>query len=138
MIYATEGLVDSLLRMAEDEAPDPLTVPLATTAAGELPDCDLPADTPVFTHFYMPSAGRSVSFVFGYDLGTPVGQTAGQFVSHPAGHLEVTQEDDLHQIVFVAVPPWDGESIATFDRRGEEHQLTVLEVEPPEEAFEGD
>jgi len=136
VIYATQGLVETLLGMASDADPDSVTVPISVTAADELPDVDLDPETPVFTHFYMPSAGKSVSAVFGFDLGTPVAQSDGRFVSHPTGNLGVTKEDDLHEVVFVAVPPWDEDSLAAFDRRGTEQPLTILDVEPPEELLE--
>lgn len=135
MIYATQGLVETLLRMAGDADPESVTIAVAVTPAEELSGADLEPGTPVFTHFYMPSAGNSVSEVFGFDLGTPVAQSNGLFVSHPAGRLDVTKEDDLHEVVFVAVPPWDEHSIAAFDRRGVEQSLTVLDVEPPEEVL---
>ena len=136
MVYATRGLVDTLLRLAAEADPDRTTVSVAVTPAGDIPDADLPEEAPVFTHFYMPNAGGSVNFVFGVDLGTPVGQTNGRFVSHPKGNLGVTQEDDLHEVVFVAVPPWNDESIAAFNRRGVEQTLEILDVEPPEEVLE--
>ncbi|WP_018258332.1 hypothetical protein [Halomicrobium katesii] len=136
MIYATRGLVESLLGMGRDADPDSVTVAVSVTPAGDLPEADLDPTTDVFTHFYMPSAGNSVSAVFGFDLGTPVAQSNGRFVSHPEGRLGVTKTDDLHEVIFVAVPPWDEESIAAFDRRGEELPLTVLDVAPPEEALE--
>jgi hypothetical protein len=87
----------------------------------------------VFTHFYLPSAGSSVNAVFGVDLGTPVAQTAGRFVSHPQGRLDVSKRDDLHAVVFVAVPPWDDDSVAAFDRHGARQDLSILDVEPPAE-----
>lgn len=147
MIYATRGLVDSLLRQAADREPDSVTIPLAATPAGELYDESLPApadtqvdpateltaSTPVFTHFYMPNSGGSVSAVFGVDLGTPAGQTQGRFVSHPQGRLRLEQTDDFHALVFVAVPPWETDSLAVFDRSGSRQDLTILDVEPPEE-----
>ncbi len=141
MIYATSGLVDSLLRQAEDRDPDGVTIALAATAAGDLydgpipaaVDDDLEATTPVFTHFYMPNAAASVSAVFGVDLGTPAGQTEARFVSHPRGRLRLEQTDDFHALVFVAVPPWDRDTIAVFDRQGSRQPLTLLDVEPPEE-----
>ena len=136
MVYATRGLVETLLRLAEEADPDQKTISVAVTRARELPGASLPDETPVFTHFYLPEAGGSVNFVFGVDLGTPVGQTNGRFVSHPNGHLEVTREDDLHEVVFVAVPPWDESSIAAFDRRGTEQPLEILDVDPPEEVLE--
>jgi len=45
----------------------------------------------------------------------------------------VSKRDDLHEVIFVAVPPWDEESLAAFDRSGREKELTILDVEPPEE-----
>ncbi|WP_089818146.1 hypothetical protein [Halomicrobium zhouii] len=136
MIYATRGLIDTLLRMAEEAGPDSVTISVAVTQASELPETDLPPETPVFTHFYMPSAGGSVNAVFGVDLGTPVGQTQGRFVSHPDGNLSLTKEDDLHEVVFVAVPPWEEASLAAFDRRGDQQELELLDAEPPEEVLE--
>jgi len=133
VVYATQGLVDSLLRQAREREPDTVTIPLAVTPAGELPTADLPGETPVFTHFYLPAAGGSVNAVFGVDLGTPAGQTQGRFVSHPNGELRVRKTDDLHAVIFVAVPPWDEDSLAVFDRHSRTQPLTVLDVEPPEE-----
>lgn len=133
MVYATRGLVESLLRTASDAAPEEVSVPIAVTPAEELPGASLPAGTPVFTHFYMPEAGRSVNFVFGVDLGTPAGQTQGRFVSHPNGELRVRQTDDFKERIFVAVPPWETDSLAVFDRRGREQPLELLDVQPPEE-----
>jgi len=122
--------------MAEEADPDSVTISVAVTQASELLETDLPPETPVFTHFYMPSAGGAVNAVFGVDLGTPVGQTQGRFVSHPDGNLSLTKEDDLHEVVFVAVPPWDEPSVAAFDRRGDQQEVELLDVEPPEEMLE--
>lgn len=133
MVYATRGLVETLLRLAGESEPDETTIPLAVTAASDLPDADLDPETPVFTHFYMPEAAGSVEAVFGVDLGMPVGQTQGRFVSHPQGRLELSKRDDLHEVVFVAVPPWDDDSLAVFDRHGREQSLTIVDAEPPEE-----
>lgn len=133
MLYATQGLVETLLRLASERDPDEATISLAVTAAGEIPETDLDPETPVFTHFYLPSAGSSVNAVFGVDLGTPPGQTQGRFVSHPQGDLRLSQRDDFHEIVFIAVPPWNQDSLAAFDRTGSEQELTILDVEPPEE-----
>jgi hypothetical protein len=139
VVYATRGLVDSLLRQAADREPDSVTISLAATAAGDLPtaetreNADLQPTTPVFTHFYMPNAAGSVNAVFGVDLGTPAGQTHARFVSHPRGHLGLEQGDDFHALIFVAVPPWDDDSIAVFDRQGVRQDLTIIDVEPPEE-----
>jgi len=134
--YLTRGLKETLLRLARGAEPDSRTVPLSVSPAGDLVgdvDADIDPETPVFTHFYMPEAGGSVSAVFGVDLGTPVGQTEGRFVSHPTGRLGVSKTDDLHEVVFVAVPPWDGDSFAAFDRRGDRQPVTVVDAAPPEE-----
>jgi hypothetical protein len=131
VLYVTRGLHDTLLRQAADREPDSLTIPLAVTPAGELPDAGLDPETPVFTHFYLPRDRDSVSAVFGVDLGTPVGQTQGRFVSHPQGDRGISKRDDLHEVVFVAVPPWD--ELEAFDRRGRRQEFEVLEVEPPAE-----
>jgi hypothetical protein len=128
------GLEETLLRQAADREPERLSVPLAVTKAGELPDAGLDPETPVFTHFYLPRDRDSVSAVFGVDLGTPVGQTQGRFVSHPRGDLGVSETDDLHEVVFVAVPPWEDDSVAAFDRRGRRREFSVLDVEPPAES----
>ncbi len=133
MLYATRGLVETLLRLASERDPDSTTISLAVTDAADIPDADLEPDTPVFTHFYMPSAGGSVNAVFGVDLGTPVGQTHGRFVSHPRGDLRLSKRDDFHEVIFIAVPPWEDDDVAVFDRTGEEQELTILDVEPPEE-----
>ncbi|NIS36997.1 MAG: hypothetical protein GWN07_39190, partial [Actinobacteria bacterium] len=66
----------------------------------------LPTDGPVFTHLYLPEAGRSVRAVFGVDLGTPSGASPGVFLSHPTGPPELTRRDELREVALVAVPPW--------------------------------
>lgn len=132
-MYATAGLLDALLAIAADRDPSKVTVSLAVTS-GEALDVDLPPDASVFTDFYHPDTGGSVRAVFGMDLGTP--SAAGRFVSHPDGTARVTREDDLHEVVFVAVPPYDRGSVAVFDRSGRALPLEVLDVEPPEPAFD--
>jgi hypothetical protein len=134
VLYLTRGLLTSLLRQAADREPDSVTIPIAVTKAGTLPETGLDPETPVFTHFYLSRDEDSVSAVFGVDLGTPVGQTQGRFVSHPRGDMGVSETDDLHEVVFVAVPPWDDDSVAAFDRRGQRRQFSVLDVEPPVES----
>lgn len=134
MLYVTRGLVETLLRFAEEKDPESVTIPLAVTPADDLPDLDLSPDTPVFTHFYMPNEGDALNAVFGMDLVIPAGQTPGLFVSHPRGELFLTKRDDLREIVFIAVPPWDGDSLRAFDRNGTRQEYTVLDVEPPEES----
>lgn len=135
MIYATRGLVETLLRFAEEKDPESTTVPLAVTDAGELPDADVPPETPVFTHFYLPSKGDALNAVFGVELGIPAGQTPGVFISHPITELKLTKEDDLREFIFIAVPPWDESSLKLFDRSGDPQEFRILDVEPPEEAI---
>jgi hypothetical protein len=133
VVYATEGLVKTLLRLASESDPESVTISLSVTRADALPETGLPAETPVFTHFYLPEAGGSVNAVFGMNLATPAGQTQGRFVSHPMGDLSVSETDDLHEVVFVAVPPWDTDSIRPFDRSGNRQSLELHDLEPPEE-----
>lgn len=136
MVYATRGLIEALVAFAEDAEPEEFTAALGVTPAGEFEaDLDLPAETPIFTHFYHPDAGRSVSAVFGVDLATPMGRTHGRFVSHPGGELGVSLTDDLHATMLVAVPPWKLESVAVFDRRGRRQPLELLDAEPPVEGL---
>jgi hypothetical protein len=138
VVYITRGLVDVLLDLAADADPQSLTAGLAVSRADELegPDAGtLPPETQVFTDFYLPDAGQSVMAVFGMDLSMPHGQTQGRFVTHPTGELSVSRRDDLHEAVFVAVPPWDRESIGVFDRSGRRMELTVVDAHPPEEPF---
>lgn len=134
MVNATRGLVEALLEFAARAEPEKVTISLAVTPAGELRgDVDLSPETPVFTHFYPPDAGRSVRAVFGVDLSIPAGQTQGRFVSHPLGTLRVSRTDDLHEAMLVAVPPWDEDSIAAFDRSGRRQSLDIFDAEPPQE-----
>jgi hypothetical protein len=133
VVYITRGLAETLLRLGDDRDPESVTIRLSVMPASELDDTDLPPETPVFTHFYMPEAGGSVGAVFGIDLGTPAGQTQGLFVSHPVGELSVSERDDLAEVVFVAVPPWDDGSLAAFDRSGRRKDLEIVDAEPPEE-----
>ena len=135
MVYVTRGLVETLLRLSREAEPDDVTISLAVTRAEELPETDLDPETPVFTDFYLPSAGGSVNAVFGMDLGTPAGQTQGRFVSHPGGYMGVSKVDDLKEVIFVAIPPWDTESFGAFDRSGRRKDVTILDVEPPEESL---
>lgn len=130
-VYATRDLVEVLLSLARDSEPESLSVGLAITPAGQLEAADeVPPELPVFTHVYLPERLNSVSAVFGIDLETPPGRTQGRFVTHRSMDLRLTERDDFHEIVFVAVPPWDIESIAAFDRRGRRHPLHLLDAEP--------
>lgn len=137
VVYVTQGLLEVLRRMAADAEPESVSVGLGITPADELTGVDdLPAETPVFTHFYLPEAGQSIAAVFGMDLATPPGRTQGRFVSHPTGPLGVSRTDDLHGVVVVAVPPWDEGSAAAFDRAGRRLELSVIDVVPPGETLE--
>ncbi|MFB6141979.1 MAG: hypothetical protein ABEJ30_01400 [Halorientalis sp.] len=135
MVHITRGLAETLLRFGEERAPESVTIALSVVEATELDGSTLSDEVPVFSHFYLPNAGDSVTAVFGVDLGTPVGQTAGRFVSHPDGTLGVSLTDDLHEVVFVGVPPWELSDLAAFDRSGTRRDLTIVEAEPPEESL---
>ena len=140
MVYITRGLFDALLEMAAAADPDDISVVLASTPVGEFgggidSDLDLDADTAVLTHFYFPETSGSVNAVFGVDLGTPAGQGRARFVSHPTGRLEATREDTFAAALLIAVPPWNTESIAAFDRNNRKLDLDVVDAEPPEETL---
>lgn len=128
MPYITRGLLTALREIAADRDPSAVTIALAVTPGADL-DADLPSDSSVFTDMYLPNTGNSVTAVFGMDLSTP--GAAGRFVSHPDGTLDLTKADDLHEVVFVAVPPYEEQDVAAFDRSGTEHPVQILDVEPP-------
>lgn len=129
--YITRGLVSVLLNFAREHDPESVSIGLTVMQAKQLTDTDsLAPDTPVFTHFYLPDTGRSVNAVFGVDLSTP--RTQGRFISHPVGKRDLSLTDDLHEIVFVAAPPW--EEIIAFNRSGQRQSMTVLDAKPPTES----
>ncbi|WP_265108280.1 hypothetical protein [Halosolutus halophilus] len=140
MVYVTRALVDVLLDLASGADPDRVTTGVSVTPAGKLEGDDaaaIPAETPVFTDFYLPDPGNAVNAVFGVDLTTPARQTQGQFVSHPLRELEVTKRDDLAEVIFVAVPPWqiDERSFAAFDRSGDRQPLEIIEATAPDRSL---
>ena len=128
MVYITRGLLTALLELAADRDPSEVTVALAVTPAAEF-DAKLPADESVFTDMYLPDTGGSVTAVFGMDLSTP--GAAGRFISHPDGVLTLTKADDLHEVVFISVPPYDEDCVAAFDRSGNEYELEIVDTAPP-------
>ena len=132
-VHLTRSLLEVLLEAAGDAEPEGVRYGLAVTDADAFDDLDLPAGTPVFTHLYLPDAGRSVSAVFGVDLGTPPGRTPGLFVSHPTGDRSVARTDDLREGILVAVPPWDAASVAAYGRDGRRRPLDLVDAEPPAE-----
>ncbi|RLM64061.1 hypothetical protein [Halorubrum sp. Atlit-26R] len=135
MIYVTRDLLTVLRERAASEDPDEANLRLSATPAGEFEtDLGLDPETPVVTHFTLPSVGESVSSVFGVDLGTPAGEGGARFVSHPDGFLGVSRTDDLAGVVIVAVPPYDDDSVAAFDRSGDGVELAVVDAEPPIES----
>ncbi|ELZ47183.1 hypothetical protein C464_09637 [Halorubrum coriense DSM 10284] len=135
MIYVTRDLLTVLRERAASEDPDEVNVRLSATPAGEFEaDLGLDPETPVVTHFTLPSVGSSVSSVFGVDLGAPAGEGGARFLSHPDGFLGVSRTDDLAAVVIVAVPPYDGDSVAAFDRAGDGVELAVVDAAPPTES----
>ena len=133
MVYITRGLLTALLELGADRDPDSVTVSLVVTPAADL-DVDIPTSAAVFTDLYLPETGDSVTAVFGMDLSTP--EAAGRFVTHPDGPLALTKRDDLHEVVFVAVPPYEDDCVAAFDRSGDTVPVDVLDVAPPEGSLE--
>jgi len=132
-VHATSDLIDVLLERARDQEPQQVTVPLATTPAGQL-DVGLDPEVPIFTHFYWPTES-SVDAVFGVDLSTPLARTSGRFLSHPDGEAEPTVTDDLHSALLVAVPPWEPDDVRAYDQHGPT-DLSIHDVELPPEHVE--
>lgn len=133
-VWITRGLVAALLDRAADAEPAGANVVLGATPAADLrPPLDLPPERPVLTHLYLPEAGESVGAVFGVDLSRAAGDGRARFVSHPQGPLGVTRRDDLAAAVLVAVPPWEPDHVAAFDRAGRRRALHVVDAEPPAE-----
>jgi len=48
----------------------------------------------------------------------------------------LTKADDLHEVVFVAVPPYDTEAVGAFTRSGTGLPIELVDVEPPEGTLE--
>ncbi|MDR9429504.1 MAG: hypothetical protein RI568_02210 [Natronomonas sp.] len=133
MVHITRALLTALLELAEDRDPASVTVSLAVTPASEL-DAALPSDRVVFTDMYLPETGGSVTAVFGMDLSTP--GAAGRFITHPDGTLAVTKADDLHEVVFVAIPPYGMDDVRAFDRSGIGRSMVIVDVEPPSDGID--
>lgn len=136
MIHVTRDLLTVLLDHAEEHDPGEVNLQLSATAASEF-DADLSLDpgTPLLTHFTLGDVGRSVNAVFGVDLGTPAGRGRARFLSHSDGYLGLSKTDDLAAVVLVAVPPYDDEHVAAFDRAGEPIELGIVDAAPPEESI---
>ncbi|WP_410764653.1 hypothetical protein [Haloferax sp. DFSO60] len=133
-VHITRGLVDVLLELAEENEPSEMNVVLDATPASSFDATfDLDPETPILTHFYLPSAGQSVRKVFGVDLGTPAGRGRARFLTHPQGPFKLTERDDFAAVVLLAVPPWDDDTLGAFDRSGRKLELVVVDAEPPVE-----
>ncbi|MFD1569094.1 hypothetical protein [Halorubrum laminariae] len=136
MIHITRDLLTVLLDRADDRDPAETNLRLSSTRAGDFEtDTGLDPETPVLTHFTPASVGGAVNAVFGVDLGTPVDRGGARFLSHPKGFLGVSKTDDLAAVVIVAVPPYDDDAVAAFDRAGDGIELGVLDAAPPEESL---
>ena len=135
MIYVTRDLLTVLLEFAAEQDPTAVTLRLSATSAAEFEaELGLDPETPVLTHFTLADVGGSVNAVFGVELGTPAGQGHARFLSHPTGRLKLSKTDDLAAVVLVAVPPYDDDHVAAFDRTGDGFELVVLDAAPPEES----
>jgi hypothetical protein len=136
VIHITRDLLTVLLDQAAERDPDATSLRLSATRAGEFDeDTGLDPSMPVVTHFTPAGVGGSVNAVFGVDIGTPAGRGGARFISHPNGFLGVSKRDDLAAVVLVAVPPYDDDAVAAFDRAGNGIELAVLDAAPPEESL---
>jgi len=135
VVHVTRDLLTVLLDQAAERDPGETNLRLSATRAGDFEgDTGLDPETPVLTHF-TPDVAGSVNAVFGVDLGTPAGHGGARFLSHPDGFLGVSKTDDLAAVVLVAVPPYDDDGVAAFDRSGNGIELAVLDAAPPEESL---
>jgi hypothetical protein len=135
VIHVTRDLLTVLLDRAAERDPGETNLRLSATRAGDFEsDTGLDPETPVLTHF-TPDVAGSVNAVFGVDLGTPAGHGGARFLSHPDGFLGVSKTDDLAAVVLVAVPPYDDDGVAAFDRSGNGIELAILDAAPPEESL---
>ncbi len=135
MIHVTRDLLTVLLDHAAERDPAAVNLQLSATRAESFEDdTGLDPRTPVLTHFTLADVGGSVNAVFGVDLGTPAGRGRARFLSHPAGELELSKTDDLAAVVLVAVPPYDDEHVAAFDRAGDPIEIGIVDAVPPEES----
>jgi hypothetical protein len=135
VIHVTRDLLTVLLDHAAERDPGEANLRLSATRAGDFEsDTGLDPEVPVLTHF-TPDVAGSVNAVFGVDLGTPAGHGGARFLSHPNGFLGVSKTDDLAAVVLVAVPPYDDEAVAAFDRSGDGIELAVIDAIPPEESI---
>jgi len=136
VIHITRDLLTVLLDHAAESDPGETSLKLSPTRAGEFDeDTGLDPETPVLPHFTPAGVGGSVNAVFGVNIGTPAGRGGARFVSHPDGFLGVSKTDDLAAVVLVAVPPYDDDGVAAFDRSGNGIELAVLDAAPPEESL---
>lgn len=136
MVAITRDLLSVLCERAEQSDPESVSITLDTTPAASLvgETAGIDSATPVLTHFYLPSAGASVSAVFGMELSRPRGRA--RFLSHPDGSPGVSERDDLAARILVTVPPYDPAGVRAYDRHGREDSLRVVDAAPPEEAFD--
>ena len=137
VVHLTRDLLAVLLEHAAEAEPTSTNVLLSATPAEELigETDDVDPGTPVLTHFTLPDVGSSVNSVFGMDLSTPSERGRARFLSHPAGGLRIDETDDLAAVVIVAVPPWEEDCVAAFDRAGRKLPLTIVNAAPPEESI---
>jgi len=136
MIHITRDLLTVLLDHAADRDPQESNLRLSATRAGKFEEATgLDPEMPVLTHFTLTGIGGSVNAVFGVELGTPAGHGGARFLSHPNGVLGVSKTDDLAAVILIAVPPYDDDSVAAFDRAGDGIELAVIDAAPPEESI---
>lgn len=125
-VFIIEDLLDTLLDLASRSDPRKISIGLASENSKNLDLKNIPSNIEVFYDFYYPS-GKSIKEVFGMDISTPPSSTQARFISHPSGYTKIMKEDELHRIIFIAVPPWTKESIKVYNRNGEEYNLEIID-----------
>jgi hypothetical protein len=133
MPYITRGLLDGLLEMSASQEPSSLSVVLNATAAENF-DSDITVEPTIeiLSHFYFPQSEAPVTAVFGMELGVPAGRGKARFISHPQGPPEPTQRDTHAGVIIIAIPPWEADSCAVYDRHSNRLELEIINAAPPE------
>lgn len=124
-IFITSDLLDTLLDLASKSSPKKISIGLTSEKSKKLDLKNISNDKEVFYDFYFPSA-KSIKDIFGMDISTPPSSTQARFISHPSGYAKIMKNDELHKIIFIAVPPWDKESVKVYNRNSEEYDLEII------------
>lgn len=125
-IFITADLLETVLDIASRSAPKKTSIGLTSEKSKDLDLKNVCDNKDVFHDFYFPS-GKSINEIFGMDISTPPTSTQARFISHPSGYDKIMKKDELHKIIFIAVPPWDKKSTKVYNRNGKEYDLVIID-----------